>query len=122
MHPDLVPVPDDLPRDGLFAQPLTISLRVSDPEPGLEGGTRVTFRVGVRDAEGRRCPDLAVSATIDGPHRTAAGMGHTDLMGTVRFRMNGPPGRYRITIDDVAGGALALDRDVSVLATCVDVV
>lgn len=104
-------VPDDLPKDKIFAQPLVVSK--------LRGGVvedvadTVEFRATVKDADGKRCPDLAVHATIVGPERTGEGMAHTDLMGVVRFRMTGPAGDYRCTITDVAAGALELDETAS---------
>lgn len=111
---DLVRVEDSHPKDGLFAQPLVVAaLTVSEPEPRDDGQVRVTFRATVKDAEGRRCPDVAVEATIAGPDRTASGHATTDLMGAVRFRMTGPRGHYAVTIDDVAAGGLAWDRAAS---------
>ena len=122
MHPDLQPVADDLPRDKLFAQPLVVAgVTATDPEPQDDGTVRVTFRATVKDADGKRCPDLAVDATITGPERTASGMAHTDLMGNVKFRMTGPAGRYTITIDDVAAGGLEWDRIQGVTTATVDV-
>jgi hypothetical protein len=122
MHPDLQPVTDDLPRDKLFTQPLVVAvLTATEPEPQADGGVRVTFRATVKDADGKRCPDLAVDATIAGPERTASGMAHSDLMGNVKFRMTGPAGRYTITIDDVAAGGLAWDRSQGVTSASVDV-
>lgn len=112
MSPDLVKVEDSLPRDGLFTQPLRIAaLSAAEPEDLDDGQVRVTFRATIKDAEGRRCPELTVDATIAGPERTASGSGWTDLMGAVRFRMTGPPGTYRIRIDDVAAGALTWEND-----------
>jgi hypothetical protein len=120
MHPDLVPVEDSHPRDGLFTQPLVVTaLTASDPEPDAGGRRRVTFRATVKDAEGRRCPDVAVDATIRGPERTASGTATTDLMGAVRFRMSGPSGTYAITVDDVAAGGLAWDPDAGVTTATV---
>lgn len=111
MSPDLVKVEDSLPRDGLFTQPLVVAaLSAAEPEVVGDGQVRVTFRATIKDAEGRRCPELSVDATIVGPERTASGSAHTDLMGAVRFRMTGPLGTYRVTIDDVAAGALAWER------------
>lgn len=107
---ELRKVPDDLPKDGIFAEPLEISLRAAGPEP-VDDGLRVTFLVELRDAEGKRCPDVAVEATVTGPERTATGMGHTDMLGRVRFRMAGPPGTYTIEITDVAGNALQVSSD-----------
>lgn len=109
-------IPDDLPRDGLFAQPIqVVRLLAREPEEQEDGSVIVEFRATVKDAEGKRCPDLAVEATVVGPHRTGTGSATTDLMGTVRFRMAGPAGTYRITIDDVAAGALELDGEGSEL-------
>lgn len=114
MHPELVRVEDSHPKDGLFAQPLVVtSLTAAEPEEREGGQVRVTFRATIKDAEGRRCPDVAVDATIVGPDRTAAGTARTDLMGTARFRMSGPAGSYRVTIDDVAAGGLTWDTESS---------
>lgn len=115
-EPRLVPLPDDHPRGDLWTEPLVVTgVRVLEPET-LEGGwIRAGFRLTVRDAEGRRCPDLAVHARIAGPHRSASGMGHTDLMGRVTFRMAGPPGTYRLEVTDVAAGGLTWDRRASQL-------
>lgn len=120
--PDAGPVPDDVPKRGLFTEPIVVSsLETREPEPLEEGRVRVTFRAVVKDAEGRRCPDLAVDATVTGPERSAGGTGTTDLMGAIRFRMTGPPGHYAIRIDDVAAGGLDLDREASTLVTTTDV-
>lgn len=102
---------DSHPKDGLFAQPLVVAaLTHLEPEPRDGDHVRVAFRATVKDADGRRCPDIAVEATIQGPERTATGTATTDLMGAVRFRMTGPPGTYAIRIDDVAAGGLDWDR------------
>lgn len=115
------PLPDDLPRDDVFVQPLVVSgLDVLDPVHLDDGRMRVAFRVTVRDAEGKRCPDLAVTGRISGPRREAQGMGHTDLMGRVTFRMTGPAGGYAFEMLDVAAGALDWDREASVLGAEVD--
>lgn len=106
MSPELERLPDDLPRDRLFAEPLALAVTATEPETMDGHGFRVTFRVTIRDADGKRCPDLAVHAAIAGPERTASGLGHTDLMGAVKFRMTGPAGAYRFTVESVAGGAL----------------
>lgn len=114
MHPELVKVEDSHPKDQLFTQPLVVTaLTAAEPEEREDGQVRVTFRATIKDAEGRRCPDVAVAATLVGPDRTAAGTATTDLMGAVRFRMSGPPGTYRLTIDDVAAGGLTWDADAS---------
>lgn len=119
--PDAGPVPDDVPKRGLFTEPIVVtSLAAREPEVLEDGRSRVTFRAVVKDAEGRRCPDLAVDATIAGPERTATGTGTTDLMGSITFRMAGPPGQYRIRIDDVAAGGLDLDREASLLEAVTD--
>lgn len=118
---ELFQVPDDLPRDALFEQPLRVdALTAKDVETLDDGQVRVSFRVVVKDAVGKRCPDLAIEATVSGPERTASGMTTTSLMGAATFRMAGPPGTYRIVVDDVAAGALELDRDASALELQVD--
>ncbi len=115
-------VPDDLPRDGIFAQPLVVArLQAQDPEPQADGTIRVGFRATVKDAEGKRCPDLNIQARVTGPEREATGETTTDLMGQARFRMTGPAGRYRIEVLDVAAGGLTFDRDASVLEAVVEV-
>ncbi len=118
MHPELTRVEDSHPKDGLFRQPLVVAaLAAGDLEDRGEDQVRATFRATIKDAEGRRCPDVAVEATIVGPDRTATGSATTDLMGAVRFRMTGPAGSYRITIDDVAAGGLDWDRDAGPTTT-----
>lgn len=103
-------VTDDLPRDHLYAQPLVVDrIRVDEAEPLDDGQWRVAFVVRVRDADGKRCPDLAVDATLVGPHRQGTGTTTTDLMGQATFRMTGPAGRYVLTVDDVAAGGLTWD-------------
>jgi hypothetical protein len=102
--------PDELPKAGLFAEPVRVTmLRVLDPEPA-DDAHRVTFLLEVRDAEGRRCSDLAVEATVQGPERTRTVQGTTDLLGRIRFRTTGPDGTYRLTVEDVAAHGLAWDR------------
>lgn len=119
---DLGKVPDDLPRSGLFTEPLRVDrITVRDPERLDEGGWRAAFVVRVRDAADKRCPDLAVEARIDGPERSATGMTTTDLSGRATFRMAGPSGRYRLTVLDVAAGALPFDRTASTLTAEADV-
>jgi hypothetical protein len=105
------PVRDDLPKRHLFTAPVAVASIEALPVEDLgDGRVRVTFWLNVRDAAGRRCPDLAVDARIAGPDRTGEGMGHTDEFGQVRFRMAGPPGRYRCEVLDVGAGALDLER------------
>lgn len=105
-------VPDSHPKDGLFSQPVRVAdLRLRDVEQ-LDGDRRrVVFQATVRDAEDLRCPDLSVEARIIGPERTGTGQSTTDLMGSVRIRMEGPPGTYRVEIVDVAAGGLTWDPD-----------
>lgn len=106
-------VPDDLPRDMLFAQPLVCE--VSGKVEQTDSGPRAVFRVLVKDAEGKRCPDLAVEVRIDGPERTATGQTTTNMLGVAMFRMGGPAGVYAAEVVDVAAHALAWDRDASTL-------
>ncbi|GGI04449.1 hypothetical protein [Egicoccus halophilus] len=111
--------PDALPKTGLFAEPVRVfSLRVLDPEPLADGRRRVQFLVEVRDAEDRRCSDLAVEARVRGPERERVVSGTTDLLGRIRFRMAGPAGEYAIAVTDVAAGGLAFDaaRDTTTRA------
>lgn len=112
---ELGPLPDDLPRDGLFTEPLIVTVAALDPQPLERPRRRIRFRVEIRDAEGRRCPDVAVEAEIAGPERTATGFAHTDLLGRARFRMDGPPGHYRLRLLHVAGHALRVDETASQL-------
>jgi hypothetical protein len=83
--------PDDLPKRGLFTEPIRITrLEALEPETQEDGTTRVTFLVEVKDAEDKRCSDLAVDARVSGPERTATVQGATDMFGRVRVRMTGP--------------------------------
>lgn len=110
------PLEDAHPKDGLLAAPVRVAaLQPREPERLDDGQVRVTFVATVRDAEDRRCPDLAVRARIVGPHRDGGGQSATDMMGAVRVRMVGPPGTYRCEITDVAAGGLAFDEEGSVL-------
>jgi hypothetical protein len=102
--------PDDLPKTGLFAEPVRVeAIKVLDPEPLHDGQHRVTFLVEVRDAEDKRCSNLAVEARVSGPERTRTVTGNTDLMGRLRFRTTGPAGRYTIEVLDVAAKGLDFD-------------
>lgn len=114
-------VPDDLPRRGVFAEPLRVAQVRTAVEPLAAGQVRVAFTVTVRDALGRRCPDLAVEGRIDGPERSGSGLANTDLAGRATFRMVGPQGRYRFEVLDVAAGALVWDRAGSTVTATLDV-
>jgi hypothetical protein len=119
---ELTKVPDDLPRDMLFAQPIVATAKLSgNPETLDDGTARVAFTVLVKDAEGKRCPDLWVQARIVGPERTAVGDTTTNMLGTATFRMAGPAGTYAIEVLDVAAQALAWDRDASTLTVSASV-
>lgn len=106
--------PDDLPKTGLFTEPIRVTmLEPLDVEILDDGQRRVTFVVEVKDAEDKRCSNLSVEACVTGPERSRTVQGTTDLFGRLRFRMAGPPGRYHIEVTDVAAFALAWDRDAS---------
>jgi hypothetical protein len=104
------PQPDDLPKTGLFTEPVRVAaLQVLEPEV-LDGDhRRVTFLVEVRDADDRRCPDLAVEATVTGPERSRTVQGTTDLFGRIRFRMASTTGTYHLEVTDVAAHGLRWD-------------
>ena len=105
-------VPDSHPKSGLFTEPVRVAdLRVRDVEDLGDGRRRVVFQATIRDAEDRRCPDLAVEARVVGPERTGRGQSTTNLMGAVKIRMEGPAGSYRVELVDVAAGGLAWDVD-----------
>ena len=109
---ELEPQPDDLPKTGLFAEPIRITrLDVLDPEPRGDGQTRVTFLVEVKDAEDKRCSELAVDARVTGPERTSMVQPTTDLFGRVRIRMTGPPGAYELEVLEVAAKGLVWDAE-----------
>lgn len=104
--------PDDLPKAGLFAEPIRVTrLDVLDPEPRADGQVRVTFLVEVKDAEDKRCSDLAVDARVSGPERVTTVQPTTDLFGRVRIRMTGPAGTYEVEILEVAAKGLVWDAD-----------
>jgi hypothetical protein len=105
------PQPDDLPKTGLFAEPVRVAaLKVLDPEVIEDGRHRVTFLLEIRDAEGRRCPDLSVEARVSGPERARTVQGTTDLFGRIRFRMASTAGDYHLEVTDVAARGLDWDR------------
>jgi hypothetical protein len=104
------PQPDGVPKSGLFTEPIAVTrLDALESETLDDGRRRATFVAEVRDADGRRCPDVAVEATVSGPERTRKVAGNTDMLGRIRFRMAGPPGAYAITLVDVGAGGLAWD-------------
>lgn len=104
--------PDGLPKRGLFAEPIRVSRLDVLPLETLDGDqVRASFLVEVKDAEDRRCPDLAVEATVSGPERATTVQGTTDMMGRIQFRMAGPPGDYGIHLDLIAPGGLDWDTD-----------
>ncbi|MTV26103.1 hypothetical protein FTX61_11890 [Nitriliruptoraceae bacterium ZYF776] len=106
------PHPDDLPKTGLFAEPIRVTnLKALDPEVLDDGRHRASFLVEVRDADDRRCTDIAVEVRIGGPERTRTVQGTTDLMGRIRFRMAGPAGTYTLHLTDVGAHGLAWDAD-----------
>jgi hypothetical protein len=101
---------DDLPKTGLFTEPVRIArLDALEPDVLDDGSQRVVFLAEIRDADDKRCSDLAVEATVTGPERSGTVQGTTDLLGRIRFRMAGPAGSYRIVVTDVAAGGLSWD-------------
>jgi hypothetical protein len=106
------PQPDDLPKKGLFAEPIRVAqLQVLEPEVLDDGRHRVTFLVEVRDSDDRRCSDLSVEARVTGPDRTRTVQGTTDMFGRIRFRMASSGGDYAIEVTDVAAYGLEWDPD-----------
>ena len=148
--------PDDLPKRGLFTEPVRVAQLVAlepewldaEPADGDASGTdaadsdgaaadpaaadqsdtpaaqprvRVTFMIEVKDAEDRRCSDLAVDARMDAPDRSGKVQGATDMFGRVRVQMTGPPGRYAIEVLEVAAKALTFDRSAGPTTASLDV-
>lgn len=110
--------PDDLPKRGLFTEPVRVTALDTVAVEELDDGRwRVTFLVEVKDAEDKRCSDLAVEARVSGPERTRTVQGATDMFGRLRFRMAGPAGRYAIEVTDVAAYGLDWSRADSLLVT-----
>jgi hypothetical protein len=102
--------PDDLPKRGLFAEPVRITrLTALEPDEDEEGVARAVFLVEVKDAEDRRCSDIAVEARVTGPERSRTVQGTTDMMGRIRFRMASGPGHYQLQVTDVAARGLDWD-------------
>lgn len=98
-------VPDDLPPTA-FAVPVRVDRLAGSWDPAHQ---RAEFRVVVRDAEGKRCPNLAVEARVTGPSRSATAEITTDLMGAAVFRMADGPGDYEVEVLDL--GARGIDWD-----------
>ncbi|MFT6803003.1 MAG: hypothetical protein ACJA2H_000007 [Nitriliruptoraceae bacterium] len=119
---DLNKVPDDLPRDTLFRQPLiAMASVVGTPERLEDSQATVTFRVVVKDADGKRCPDIHVEARVRGPEREAIGELTTDMLGGCKLKMTGPVGSYDIEVLDVAALALTWDAEASTTTAHVNV-
>ena len=111
-RPTLELHPDDLPKTGLFTEPIRLTaVEHLESEVLDDGLRRVTFLVEVKDADDKRCSDLSVEARVTGPERSRTVQGTTDMFGRLRFRMAGPPGTYRLEVTDVAAFALAWDRE-----------
>lgn len=103
--------PDGLPKRGLFAEPVRVTkLQALEPDRDDQGVGRAVFLVEIKDAEDRRCSDVAVEAQLSGPQRHRTVQGTTDMMGRIRFRMASGSGSYRIELRDVAAGGLDWDR------------
>lgn len=116
------PHPDDLPKRGLFAEPVRVTrLDVADTDEMDDGARRVTFLVEIKDAEDKRCSEVAVEVRITGPERSRTVQGATDLFGRLRFRMAGPPGTYHLDVTDVAAGGLDWDAAAGPRQASVDV-
>lgn len=108
--------PDELPKRGLFTEPVRITkLDVLEPDLNDEGLTRATFLVEIKDQEDRRCSDVSIEARVTGPGRSRVVQGTTDLMGRLRFRMAAGAGDYQIEVLDVAAGGLDWDHDAGPL-------
>jgi len=105
----LEPLPDGVPRRGLFAEPLRVATLAHERTETDHDGLVVTFALTLRDAEDRRVPDIAVEALVTTPEREARAVGTTDLMGRLRIRTRGPAGPYRVEVIDVAAGGLDWD-------------
>ncbi len=113
-------LPDMVPKRHLYEEPIRVqSIEALPPEP-REDGLRVTFWVNVRDSAGQAVKDIAVEGRIIGPERTGQGMANTDEYGQARFRMTGPPGRYRCEIVDVAAGAIDIHRSAPPLVATLE--
>lgn len=105
----LEPLPDGLPKRGLFAEPIRITRLTADHEPQETGQVRVTFLAEVRDATDRRCSDVFVEARVHSPERERLVSGTTDLLGRIRFRIAGGAGVYTVQITNVGANGLQWD-------------
>jgi hypothetical protein len=123
IDPDtLTGLPDSHPKRGLLAEPIRVArLELEGTERLEDGAVRVTFLLEVRAADEARCPNVAVEVRVEGPERQRTVSGATDLLGRIRFRVTGPPGRYRIDVLDVAAGGLDWDRGAAARSCAVDV-
>jgi len=105
----LEPLPDGLPKRGLFTEPVRVTRLTADYEAHGIDQVRVTFLTEVRDATDRRCSDLFVEARVSSPERDRLVSGTTDLLGRIRFRIVGDPGVYTTTITNVGANGLQWD-------------
>lgn len=105
----LEPLPDGLPKRGLFAEPVRITRLTASHELYDAEQVRVTFLTEIRDASERRCSDLFVEALIDSPERQRLVSGTTDLLGRIRFRIVGGAGVYTAAITNVGANGLQWD-------------
>jgi hypothetical protein len=104
--------PDDLPKRGLFAEPIRVTQLVAlEADQDDDGVARAVFMLELKDAEDRRCSDISVEGRLTGPERSRTVQGTTDMMGRIRFRMASGPGHYHLQVTDVA--ARGLDWDVA---------
>jgi hypothetical protein len=117
----LEPLPDGLPKRGLFAEPVRVTRFTASHEPHGENRVRVTFLVEVRDATDRRCSDLFVEAFISSPDRQRLVSGTTDLLGRIRFRIVGESGVYQASLTNVGANGLEWADDPDTLTLIHDV-
>ncbi len=109
-------VPDDLPPAAL-----TAPLRVDQLAATWNADeARAEFRVVVRDADGKRCPNVSVEATVTGPGRSATAQITTSIMGAALFRMADGPGEYEVEVLDVGAHGIAWDPDLGPLTATVE--
>lgn len=114
-------LPDDVPKRGLFTEPIRLTrLEVLNVESLDDGQVLVTFLGEVKDAEDKRCPNVSVEAEARAPDRHRVVHPTTDMLGRFRVKMTSPPGCYRLTVLDVGAGGLAWDEDAFPRHTEVD--